>query len=305
MVVGGRMKLCDVLASVAMFAVIPGILAESVLETRYCTPQPILLQSKMRGGEVSSPLAAAVDYEMVQQEPVIDDEGEPDDMIPICSDSQKVLCEGVGTFLLALAAACAGAQDTPLGPLAVASVLIGLIYSFGKLSGAVFNPAVSIALIMRGRMDVETALRFAAVQTAAAFLAGLAGWTVYGKAVAPAIRAEAVSAGIRGLLRAGFSEVLFTGIIATAVCHAGTHPIQASNDVVGLAIGLTVFGCIICADYSGACFNPAIGLGLQLSKALLGGGFPLDQAILYQIAPPAGAVISTLVFQRLTCPGVE
>jgi len=221
---------------------------------------------------------------------------------PGCTEREKLACEGVGTFILALAAACTGAQDTPLGPVGVAGVLIGLIYSFGKLSKAIFNPAVCIALAMRGQISVDAALRYALVQLIASFAAGLTGFAIYGTAAAPAFSPDAVSSGLMGLLRAGLSEVLFTGVITSAVCHAGTHHSQEKNDVVGLSIGLTVLGCVICSDYSGSCFNPAMGVGLQLSKALVGGGFPVQQAATYVIAPSLGAVLATLVFQFVTCP---
>ena len=214
------------------------------------------------------------------------------------TNTEKLLCEGVGTYILTLAVACVGAQQTALGPVAVAGVLIGLIYSFIKISGAVFNPAVSIALMMRGKMSLSTALQYTLVQTVAATLAGLSGFAIYSKSVAPTVAAT----GTKALLRAGFAEVLFTGVIVNAVCHAGTTRAQQDNDVVGLSLGLTVMGCAICSAYSGACFNPALGLGLQLAKAIVGGGLPIPEVALYLIAPSLGGALSTLIFKYATCP---
>ena len=217
------------------------------------------------------------------------------------TELEKIYCEGIGTFILTLAVACVGAQGTPLAPVAVACVLTGLIYAFGKLSMAIFNPSVTVALLMRGKLTVSTALKFTLVQLVASIAAGLAAFFIYGKSAGPALSAAAAT-GMRGLLRAGFTEVLFTGVIVNAVCHAGLTRVQRDNDVVGLAIGLTVLGCAICADFSGGCFNPALGIGLQISRAIVGGGFPARDAAVYLLAPPIGAVLATLAFQHGTCP---
>jgi len=215
------------------------------------------------------------------------------------TEMEKIYCEGIGTFILTLAVACVAAQGTPLAPVAVACVLTGLIYAFGKLSMAIFNPSVTVALLMRGKLTVSTAIKYTIVQLVASIAAGLAGFAIYGKAAGPAISAAAT--GTQGLLRAILSEVLFTGVIVNAVCHAGLTRVQRNNDVVGLALGLTVLGCAVCSDFSGSCFNPALGIGLQISRAIVGGGFPVRDAAVYLLAPPLGAVLATLAFQHGTC----
>lgn len=211
------------------------------------------------------------------------------------SFAEKLAGELVGTFLLTLAVACASAQNLPMpsAPLAVAAVLIGLIYSFGPLSGAIFNPAVSVALCMRGRMSIKKALAYAGVETLGAALAGLAGTYMYGRSIAPAIADASSAAGWR---KAAMAEVLFTGTIVQAVLHCGTSEAQEGNPVIGLAIGLTVFGCSVCSAVSGSCFNPALGVGMWIAKAIAKDGFSWALCALYCGAPSLGAALSTLVF---------
>lgn len=202
--------------------------------------------------------------------------------------SEKLASEFVGTFLLFLAAVCSGAEKSPVAPLAVAAILTGLIYAFGPVSGAIFNPAVLVAFVLRGKMALTEALQFAGVQTGGAMLAGLAGRVLYGSSVAPTIAGSTAELGSWG--RALLSEVLFTftsecqsparrvscSILAqrsstdptctprfpspsvlSVVLHAACTKAQEENDVVSMAIGLTVFGCIVCASASGSAFNPA------------------------------------------------
>ena len=206
---------------------------------------------------------------------------------------EELIGETVGTFLLTLAVVCAGAQPLPkpTGPLAVACILTGLIYAFGTLSGAVFNPAVSLALVLRGKLAKEKALWFAAAQTGGAILAGLAGRFMYGTSIAPAVASKS----LMGWAQSSLAEILFTGTIVTVVHHTGVRA-QSNNDVVGLAIGLTVFGCAVCSDVSGSCFNPAIGVGLWLAKAMLLDSFSIGCALLYLLGPMGGAALATAAF---------
>jgi len=214
--------------------------------------------------------------------------------------SEKLASEFVGTFLLFLAAVCSGAEKSPVAPLAVAAILTGLIYAFGPVSGAIFNPAVLVAFVLRGKMALTEALQFAGVQTGGAMLAGLAGRVLYGSSVAPTIAGSTAELGSWG--RALLSEVLFTFTILSVVLHAACTKAQEENDVVSMAIGLTVFGCIVCASASGSAFNPAGGVGLWLAKGLAGGGFSAAHVALYVIGPSAGAALATLVFTKATRP---
>lgn len=214
--------------------------------------------------------------------------------------------EFVGTFLLGCAVACAGAATentalAPLTPMAVISILTGLIYAFGPVSGAVYNPAAALALIMRGRMTLSDAVRFVGVEIAAATAAGVMGFLIYGVSAVPTILDPST---VAGLARAGLAEALFTFTIMTVVLHLGTTRAHADNDVGGLAIGLTIFGSAICASkISSACFNPSLAIGLYLSKALVGWSIgrpePLDwvHPVLYSVAPLIGGGLAAAVFK--------
>ena len=258
---------------------------------------------RLSGGQSADP--ASVEKGPLVREDVVEDEAMPTEApMRVPTENEQVYSELVGTFLLSTAAVNAGTLDSPLGPIGVAGVLIGLIYAFGPIGKAVFNPAISVTLVMRNRLSVGLALKYTAAQLLGALLAGLLGFAIHGTVPGPTVSAAAAKAGAAGLLRAGMQEMLFTGIIANAVCHSGTTRYQEGSDVVPLSIGLTVMGCIICSSYSGACFNPAISLGLQLAGAVTSGAFPvaLGEAAMYLIAPSLGGALATLPFNWLTCP---
>ena len=216
--------------------------------------------------------------------------------------SEKIGAEFVGTFILVLSVVCAGAQpaQAALAPFAVVGVITGLIFAFGHISGAIFNPAVSIALILRGRLGVQEALEFAVAQLLAAIAASLTGRVLYGVSIAPSISAPLA---VANWLRAALSEVLWTGIIVTMVLHAGTTKAMEGNDVAPVAIMMAVFGCIVCASgASAAGFNPAACTGMWLAKAMTGGGFSAYHVSLYFVGPIVGSVLATALFKTVTCP---
>jgi len=242
---------------------------------------------------------------------------------PPRSQRSVLLGEFTGSFLLGLAVACAGASAVhtdlaPLAPLAVASILTGSIYAFGSVSGAVFNPAVSLALHLRGRISAADAARFTAVQVLAMALAGVLGFLIYGVSAFPMVAEQSVA----GYLSAGLAEVLFTFTIITVVLHLATTKQHEHNDAAGLVLGLTILGCAVCASKaSSACFNPAIAFGLYLGKALVEAARPAIasgplgaalgaaaaeapelevspwQPLLFTAGPMLGALLATRLFQ--------
>lgn len=68
------------------------------------------------------------------------------------------LAEFIGTFFLVLTIGCTGIASAPgvIPPLAIAAVLMMMVYANGHLSGAHFNPAVTIAIFLRGRLPAAT-----------------------------------------------------------------------------------------------------------------------------------------------------
>ena len=172
-----------------------------------------------------------------------------DDDVP--TFQEKLIGELVGTFLLTLAVACVSAQDLPAptvcGSFAVASILTGLIYGFGPLSRCHLQSRG-----VRRIDDTRSYGRYHGLCVRSSRndwcdVSGPCGCVHHGKSIAPSI---ADPSSTLGWLRRASLEILFTGTIIQVVLHSGTTKAQEKNNVVGLAIGLTVFGCAVCSAVS-------------------------------------------------------
>jgi aquaporin Z len=122
----------------------------------------------------------------------------------------------------------------------------------------------------------------------------LAGFAVYLATGTPFGPAPAMDASATASL---LIEVLFTFALALVVLNVATAPKTAGNSFYGLAIGFTVMvGAFAGGGISGGAFNPAVGLGPNISQALLGAG-SLGHTWLYIVGPVVGAVLAALAFR--------
>lgn len=193
--------------------------------------------------------------------------------------------EFLGTFFFCLVALMAGTG------LAAALALIAAMTALGYLSGGHFNPAISMAVWLRGQMEATTALRYAASQTAGALLA-------VGLHHLLADPAGPRAAAIRPiLLRITAGEVLFTMAVAFVFLHVRTARQQPHSSMTAAAVGATHFaGSAALASLGAGACNPTLGLAWVLAgqvppvflfayllAAGLGGGGAI---ILYRLLNP-------------------
>lgn len=170
-------------------------------------------------------------------------------------NAKKLIVEAIGTFFLVFTVGTAVASGSPLAPLAIGGVLMVMIFAGGHISGAHFNPAVTVAVLVRGRIAAGEAVGYIAAQIAGAVLAALATIAVLGERFGDAFSpADALPAGI--------AELLFTFALAWVVINVATAGGTAGNSFYGLAIGFTVVaGAIAVGGVSGGVFNPAVLVG--------------------------------------------
>lgn len=197
---------------------------------------------------------------------------------------KKALVEFIGTFFLVLIIGLAVRSGSPLAPLAIAAGLIAVIYAGGHVSGAHFNPAVTLAAFIRGRCDKGDVVPYLAAQFLAAFAAGwLVCYLVGAPAAAPALR---------GAVPSAVAEFLFTFALAWVILNVATAKGTAGNSHYGLAIGMTVLaGAVSVGGISGGAFNPAVGLGVYVM-----GLESAKQLAVYFIADLAGGAAAALAF---------
>jgi aquaporin Z len=203
----------------------------------------------------------------------------------------KYLTEFIGTFFLVLTVNLTVMGQVPMAPLAIGASLMIMVYMGGHVSGGHYNPAVSLALTLRGKLPSSEFVPYVVAQLLGAIVASLAGWVIMGQSFAPA---PAPTATIAAAL---LVEVLFTFALCLVVLNSACHPATKGNSFYGLAIGFTiVVAAFAGGGISGGAFNPAVGTGPTLVHALLGGG-SFANLWLYLVGPFAGAFLASLVFK--------
>jgi aquaporin Z len=174
--------------------------------------------------------------------------------------SVKYAVEAIGTFFLVFTVGAAVGSGSPLAPLGIGAVLMVMIYAGGHLSGGHYNPAVTMAVLMRRRIGLRDAVAYWVVQFGAGLLAAVVVRTV----VDPTGMATAAAMTLTGrtLVAAFVVELLFTFALCYVVLNVATSKHHPDNSFYGLAIGFTVVaGAFAVGAISGGAFNPAVSLG--------------------------------------------
>lgn len=205
---------------------------------------------------------------------------------------RKYLVELIGTFFLVLTIGLSvigsGTDKGMIPPLAIGAILMTMVYAGGHISGAHYNPAVSLAIFLRGRMTVADLIPYWVAQVAGAALAAAAVGFLRGTASTP------VDLDLAGAWpKAALAEFLFTFALAYVVLNVATSKATAGNSFYGLAIGFTVLaGAFAVGGISGGAFNPAVIVGGTIL-----GLFKVSYVWIHLIADFAGAALAAVVFR--------
>jgi aquaporin Z len=172
---------------------------------------------------------------------------------------RKLVVEAIGTFFLVLTIGLMviGTEGAvaALAPLAIAAALMVMIYAGGHISGAHYNPAVTLAVWIRGRAKASEVLPYWIAQFAGALLASLVVRYLRAGVTVTPLEPEVVPA----LL----AEFLFTFALSYVVLNVATARGTQGNSNYGLAIGFTVLaGAYAVGGISGGAFNPAVAVGI-------------------------------------------
>jgi aquaporin Z len=199
----------------------------------------------------------------------------------------KYLTELIGTFFLVLTIGCtviAGGTGA-IPPLAIGAVLMVMVFAGGHVSGAHYNPAVTLAVWLRGRCEARDVAPYMVFQIVGAALAAVVVKLLRGgMEVAP----MSVDVG-----RAFLAEVLFTFALAYVVLNVATAKGTAGNSFYGLAIGMTVMsGAFAVGNISGGVFNPAVAVGVTVM-----GLSDLSSIWIYLAANFLGGAAAALAFK--------
>lgn len=229
---------------------------------------------------------------------------------------KKYLAEFGGTFVLVffgcgtamfMSRALSGATMFAVAAIALAFglAIVAMAYSIEKISGCHVNPAVSVAMLLSGKMSVKDFLFYVLAQflgaiAASAVLYLLAAWS-FGLDVYAIIGAGQNGFGIGSMIGLNAYGAFIVEVILTAVfvyVILGVTSDKKYEAVSGLVIGLALtFVHLLGIPLTGTSVNPARSLG----PAVFYGGIALEQVWLFIVAPIIGAVIAVLIFKFINC----
>jgi aquaporin Z len=172
----------------------------------------------------------------------------------------KYLTEFIGTFFLVatigfVVLAPGGAGN--LAPLAIGSALMAMIFAGGHVSGAHYNPAVTLAVFLRGKCPASDVVPYMLAQVLAGAAAALIVLFVKGNPLVEALQPD--------IPRALVAEFLYTFALCYVILNVATAKGTGGNSFYGLAIGFTVVaGAYSVGSVSGGAFNPAVAAGITI-----------------------------------------
>lgn len=200
---------------------------------------------------------------------------------------KKYVMEFIGTLFLVLAVGLTG------NPIAIGITLAAMVYMGGHISGAHYNPAVTIAVWFRGKLEKSQIPYYFFAQFLGAFVAAI----IIIFVSEPFVPKPAVNI---TFLQALIIEILFTFALASVILTVATTKKLEGNYIYGLAIGLTLMaGAFVGGPISGGVYNPAVGLGPIILSLITGNTYPINLILLYIIGPLSGGLLAAVVFKYL------
>ncbi len=205
----------------------------------------------------------------------------------------KYIAEFIGTFFLVLTIGCTGigASAGVIAPLAIGAALMVMVFAGGHISGAHYNPAVTLGVLIRGKLKAADVIPYWIAQCVAAAVAAF----VVSKILRAGVAVTPIAPKLGPALLA---EFLFTFALVYVVLNAATAEGTSGNSFYGLAIGMTVMtGAFAVGDISGGAFNPAVAIGISIL-----GISTWNNIWIYLVADFAAGVAAAIVFNLINPP---
>jgi len=202
---------------------------------------------------------------------------------PSLEKAAPFLVEFFGTCFLTLEVGLVGYNL--LGALGVMAVLLAMVFSGAHISGGAYNPAVVIALTLRGKLHSWVALSYIVAEYLGSFLgAGLAVWIGKEKCFYPfptyPSNGEALAV-----------EMVFTMVFCFVILSVATSSKTKDNQYYAVAIAFALMAAIIASGpVSGAAINPALGITLALVNGIT------SRIWIYLFGPCFGGVLAAILF---------
>src|ERR1700747_2517310 len=205
----------------------------------------------------------------------------------------KYIAEFIGTFFLVLTIGCTviGAGTGVIAPLAIGAALMVMVFAGGHISGGHYNPAVTLGVLIRGKVNGVDVVPYMVTQLAGAAVAALA----VTKFIRAGIAVTPITPHVGPALLA---EFLFTFALVYVVLNTATAEGTSGNSFYGLALGVTgMTGAFAVGDISGGAFNPAVALGICVL-----GISSWSNIWIYLLADFGAAIVAAIIFQMINQP---
>lgn len=199
---------------------------------------------------------------------------------------KRHVLEFLGTFFVVLAV------SLTQNPLAIGLVYLALLYVGSRVSGAHYNPAITLAMWLRGEFATHRIWGYFAAQLLGAFVALLFEYKLSGSIFTPDISPEDQLFFICAL------ELLFTFVLCYVFLATRTVKALRESQLYGIILGLTLVGL----SSMGGLFNAAIGVASLVLHAIYGGEVQIhtfNNILVYVVSPLLGAVIAGLTYAYL------
>lgn len=202
------------------------------------------------------------------------------------------IAEFIGTCIIVTTVLAVTLSGTDLAPLAIGAAVLAMVYSGAYLSCAQFNPAISLAAVIRGSLPIAEFVPYFAAQLLGGFASYLLMVGMYGDQ----LDAVPSSLDLSGLVVAAFlAELVFTFALVWVYLSTMTSSHLGGTSFAGLAIGGTVAaGTVVAGPISGAALNPVVAFALCLS-----GIFAWKWLAIYVLAQLLGATLAAVAFLGL------
>lgn len=209
---------------------------------------------------------------------------------------KKYVAEFIGTFFLVLTVVMT-ANDPRMAlwaPFAVGGMYLAMVYAGGPVSGAHFNPAITLAALLSRKIERGDAFYYLVNQLVAGGLAAAIGVFLYDCGGGIPIEARVNEQAMCAVM----GEFFGTFALAYVLLSSSGKPAQETPQPNGIAAGFALLAVIYAfGGLSGGAFNPAVAFGASVA-----GLFAWEDFWAYCIGPALGAAAAATVFQLLQKP---
>ena len=194
----------------------------------------------------------------------------------------------MGTFILSFTICASGLYGSygDYAPFVISSNLMMMIYAGRHISGAHYNPVITVSIYLRGIFDKNEILPYIIIQIIAAVSAAL---VVEILSLSENTSSEIFSLGTEAII----AEFVFTFVFAYVVLYVATTESTLDNNYYGAAISLVILvGAITVGSISLASFNPAV-----TSALIVSGKVTLVDSWMHFIPQFVGAILATYLYR--------